>query len=290
MPVGYSTVDEVRQTFECISTSVKNRSGNEPIILSFDISHAQGNDKAFRDVGVCLFDTRYLTKKVEEHTHPPFWTHTYVFALSPKLRKQRKRDKKKMVDKHTQRYTVKTSQFQQFGGAEQFVIGANRRTVLQHMFYHSHDIEHENSSITHNTCCFSKGFQPFERSVVPPQFTSSPASNGRPLIIVGHHVEGDLKSLYEADFNPEQAAPVISYIDTQALAKEFYSSGKQESLKDLSLRANLGDSGFHHSGNDATYTMLVLLDIVGSILGDENGQELNNLIHHVRRGKLNNSN
>lgn len=261
MPERLNAVEEVRHLFRQIFASEdgKRKSVGEPIFVSFDVAH--GNKKGFSAIGVSILDTRSFagleTRKLKnhEHTHSPLWTYTYVFRYGPQgVRLAQKRAL--------------------FHGYAQKVTATDRISLLRHLFsyYEEEDIE---------PCCRSQKFQPFQPSAKDLHSSSKSTADARPIVVVGHSIPQDVCSLNKAGFHITQAAPVVAFMDTQKIAQELYwkeNRSKNISLKDLCNLMGFRPIRLHNSGNDAAYTLIVLLSLASRILGNDTHESLEELI------------
>jgi hypothetical protein len=253
-----NAVEEVRRLFEQIFASEdgKRKSADEPIFVSFDVAH--GNKKGFSAIGVSLLDTRSFAGKLKnhEHTHSPLWTRTYIFNYgSQGVRLAQKRAL--------------------FDGDAQKVTPTDRILLLRHLFsYYNEEVE---------PCCQSQKFLPFQPSARDPDLSSRATtySDARPIVVVGHSVPQDIYSLSKVGFDITQVAPVVAFMDTQKIARELYwreDRSKNISLKDLCTLIGIQPIKLHNSGNDAAYTLVVLLSLASRILGNDIHETLKELI------------
>ncbi|KAF1850394.1 uncharacterized protein K460DRAFT_422832 [Cucurbitaria berberidis CBS 394.84] len=235
------SVESIRRLFEriLVVNEARNQKNHaDPIIVSFDIAH--GNKKGFSAIGVSFLDTRCLkgleTRKFSEHDHPLIWTQTYNFNYS----------------------VSRTRKGALFDGDAQKVSSRHRNQLLTHIFSHYDD--------NVEPCCGSHIFQPFQ----PSESQSVDARTAvRPVIIVGHSISQDIASLQRAGFDIAQVA-AIACIDTQRTARDLFwkdNASKNISLKELCKLRGIQPQKLHNSGNDAAYTLLVLLSLAHEILG-----------------------
>lgn len=253
-----NAVEQVRRLFEQIFARKdgQRKSVDEPIFVSFDVAH--GNKKGFSAIGVSLLDTRSFAGKLKnrEHTHSPLWTRTYIFHYgSQGVRLAQKRAL--------------------FDGDAQKVTPTDRMSLLSHLFcYYNEKVE---------PCCQSQKFLPFQPSARDPHLSSKAAadSNARPIVVVGHSIPQDIYSLSKVGFDITQAAPVVAFMDTQTISRELYwkeDRSKNISLKDLCTLIGFQPIKLHNSGNDAAYTLVVLLSLASRILGNDTYETLEELI------------
>jgi hypothetical protein len=253
-----NAVEEVRRLFEQIFASEdgQRKSVDEPIFVSFDVAH--GNKKGFSAIGVSLLDTRCFAGKLKnrEHTHSPLWTRTYIFHYgSQGVRLAQKRAL--------------------FDGNAQKVTPTDRMSLLRHLFsYYNEEVE---------PCCQSQKFLPFQPSARDPHLSGKAAasSDARPIVVVGHSIPQDVCSLSKVGFDITQVAPVVAFMDTQTIARELYwkeDRSKNISLKDLCTLIGFQPIKLHNSGNDAAYTLVVLLSLASRILGNDIHDTLEDLI------------
>jgi hypothetical protein len=257
-------VDEVRWLFRQIFANGESEGENisEPILVSFDVSHGMKN--SLNTIGVSILDTRSFARletrklKPHQHTHSILWTGTYVLYYgNPGVRRAREKAR--------------------FGGHVQKVTKSNRMSLLSHLF--SYDKEEDTES-----CCQSHKFRPFQPPIIDVQSSSRSAANARPIIVVGHDIRNDLRSLSNVGFDITQVARVVSFLDTQKIARDFFwkeDRGYNVSLKDLCAPFGIEAKKLHNCGNDAACTLLVLLSLAYKILeNDTPGNDLDESDEH----------
>ncbi|KAJ5033559.1 uncharacterized protein L3040_008671 [Drepanopeziza brunnea f. sp. 'multigermtubi'] len=86
-------------------------------------------------------------------------------------------------------------------------------------------------------------------------FSSSATDN---VVLVGHALFNDLWRMNEDGFGRPQAA----VLETMSIAEGIIPIGRQLSLEDLAIGYNIPRQKFHDAGNDAYYTMQVLIMLV----------------------------
>ncbi|KAH7136125.1 hypothetical protein B0J11DRAFT_576669 [Dendryphion nanum] len=243
-----NAVEDVRHLFQNIfaGEDSEGKSKTKPIFVSFDIAH--GSKKGFSAIGVSVLDTRCFTgstlHEFKNHGHSLFWTHTYNFQYgSPGVKRTQKRAL--------------------FDGDAQKVSARDRTRLLEHIFFYPMD-----EDVT--PCCQSQSFRPFRASGAPR--SPSRVGDGRSIIVVGHAINSDLRSLSRAGFSIAQVAPILAVIDTQKVARELYwkdDRSKNVSLKDLCTLMGFHPTKLHSCGNDAAYTLIALLSLASRIVGKE---------------------
>jgi hypothetical protein len=245
-------VDEVRWLFRQIFANGESEGEDvsEPKLVSFDVAHGIKND--LNTIGVSILDTKSFARletrklKPHQHTHSILWTGTYVLYYgNPGVRRARGKAR--------------------FGGHVQKVTKSNRMSLLSHLF--SYDKEEDTES-----CCQSHKFRSFQPPIIDVQSSSRSAANARPIIVVGHDIRNDLRSLSNVGFVIMQVARVVSFLDTQKIARDLFWKENREynvSLKNLCALFGIEAKKLHNCGNDAAYTLLVLLSLAYKILGDD---------------------
>jgi hypothetical protein len=244
-------VDEVRWLFRQIFANGESEGENisEPILVSFDVAHGMKN--SLNTIGVSILDTRSFarleTRKLNPHqyTHSILWTGTYVLYYgNPGVRRARGKAR--------------------FGGHVQKVTKSNRMSLLRHLFSYSEKEDTE-------PCCQSHKFRSFQPPFIDVQSSIKSAANARPIIVVGHDIRNDLRSLSNVGFDITQVARVVSFLDTQKIARDLIweDRGYNISLKDLCTLFGIEAKKLHNCGNDAAYTLLVLLSLAYKILGGD---------------------
>ncbi len=98
---------------------------------------------------------------------------------------------------------------------------------------------------------------------------STSSSKLRNIMMVGHSVKHDLRSLQRLGLDYSKVAPVVGVLDTYIIARHILRANMLEGskatvsltlgnmLKELDCKYD--ESGLHNAGNDATYTMYALL-------------------------------
>jgi hypothetical protein len=257
-------VDEVRWLFRQIfaNSESEGEEVSEPILVSFDVAHGMKN--SLNTIGVSILDTRSFARletrklKPHQHTHSILLTGTYVLYYgNPGVRRARGKVR--------------------FGGHVQKVIKSNRMSLLRHLFSYSEKEDTE-------PCCQSHKFRSFQPSVIDVQSSIKSAANTRPIIVVGHDIRNDIRSLSNVGFDITQVARVVSFLDTQKIARDLIwkeDRGYNISLKDLCGLFGIEAKKLHNCGNDAAYTLLVLLSLAYKILGDDTpGNDLDESDEH----------
>ncbi|KAF2122507.1 hypothetical protein BDV96DRAFT_593040 [Lophiotrema nucula] len=209
----------------------------QPVIISLDISHGR-KGSAFKDIRSVILDSWSLAQNSlshpTDHLYPLFWSCTYVFSES-------------------ERRVKSAASRSNFGASGHRVPGQDRLALLRHIFIHDTK-GHVNAS------CGCQTIKPFDSLA---QAQRIPTTRSRPLVVVGHDLRQDLASLRHADFEIEQFAPVVAYLDTQSTAVEQLGlrNAHRVSLRFLCQQLGLSYSNMHKSGNDAMYTLLALLEL-----------------------------
>lgn len=247
------SLEEVRCLFQQLlaRNHDKPRSQVDPIFISCDIAH--GNHKRFSAIGASTLDTSSLTSP-----KPPTPTHRAHVSL------------------HTETFNfqygqagVKRKQERAlFHGQVNQVRWSERAAVLRHIFSHS--------------CCDNGDMESCFRSH-DLQFYGSlkvDESNKRgvPIILVGHDIPSDLRSLSKAGVSITDIASILAIIDTQKLAREMYKvedAGWNISLRKLCRLVGMMPRKLHDCGNDAAWTLLALLSLAKNLLDEEDeGREI----------------
>ncbi len=257
------TAGEVRQLFRNIFTS---KSINEPIFVSIDVTH--GNSKgAFNAIGASVLDIRHFKRwiaTVEDQDQPLFWTYTYNFLYGPSG-------------------VVRTQKRSLFDGDAQKVSKCERLAVLRHIF--SYPEEEESAKEGELRCFRSREFRPLQCSKAAVSL-GKVEEQGRPIIVVGHALNCDIRSLRKADFSIADVAPVLAFLDTQTIARELYwkdDVSRNPSLKKLCILMGFQPAKLHICGNDAGYTLVVLLCLARKIFGNEQEGEDADTDAEIRR-------
>ena len=92
-------------------------------------------------------------------------------------------------------------------------------------------------------------------------------TNQRPIILVGHDIQNDMRAVERAGYIIHHHAPVEAVLDTQDIAREVFRGTR--SLGDLCCKLGIKAKNLHNSGNDATYTLLALLKMGTAIVGQK---------------------
>ncbi|KAF2449728.1 hypothetical protein P171DRAFT_440195 [Karstenula rhodostoma CBS 690.94] len=161
-----------------------------------------------------------------------------------------------------------------FDGDAQKVTTTDRMPFLRHLFSY-----HDNEDV--EPCCRSQKFQLFKSPASGCQPCNNVAADARPIVVVAHSIPEDLHSLTKVGFEITQAAPVAAFMDTQKIARELFwkeSRSKNSSLKDLCALVGFRPVNLHDCGNDAAYTLVVLLSLASRILGDHTRGNVEELI------------
>ncbi len=109
---------------------------------------------------------------------------------------------------------------------------------------------------------------------------------GRPIIVVGHALNCDIRSLRKAGFSIADVAPVLAFLDTQTIARELYwkdDVSRNPSLKKLCILMGFQPAKLHICGNDAGYTLVVLFCLARKIFGNEQEGEDADTDAEIRR-------
>ena len=114
--------------------------------------------------------------------------------------------------------------------------------------------------------CFRPPF--FMPNLADPLVQSNDADNGpedqRTVVIVGHDVDNDIRSLSRLGFQAkgmENLHPRQPIIDTQSLFRAFTDKWDPQSLGNVLKHFDILPVALHNAGNDAAYTMQALLAI-----------------------------
>lgn len=93
----------------------------------------------------------------------------------------------------------------------------------------------------------------------PPSFTdpAMDAKQGPKFVLVAHNADADITYLEKLGYNP--AEDIVDIIDTSDLANTSDRDTKQTSLSALLLRHGIAAKHLHNAGNDAHYTLQVML-------------------------------
>ena len=98
-----------------------------------------------------------------------------------------------------------------------------------------------------------------------------PLRRPRNIILVGHGLDNELRSMRRLGFQPELHARIIALVDTQNLSDEIRGHREYPSLRSLVHQVGMNPKEiygagalpkarhFHNAGNDAAYTLEVLL-------------------------------
>lgn len=98
-------------------------------------------------------------------------------------------------------------------------------------------------------------------------FKSKMQDEEREILIVGHNLEKDLKSMSLLGF---EVPWDVFKIDTEHLARHMITSSSGSKLRKVAMGLGINETKpFHPSVNDAYYTLLVLLRLLGSQCFDE---------------------
>ncbi|KAI1808604.1 hypothetical protein F4811DRAFT_177726 [Daldinia bambusicola] len=83
----------------------------------------------------------------------------------------------------------------------------------------------------------------------------------RPIIMVGHGVEQDLKCITRLGYNIRKVPQVIQTMDTLPMFYQFKGSVTEGSLGAMCEYFNLSYYNLHNAGNDATYTLQAMISM-----------------------------
>ena len=232
--------EDLRRIFNPLSAhdTVQQSTHDDAIFFSIDLGCA-GPDNGPSEFGVSILDSRCLASLLrndKNHTHPILSMHNYLFS---RTRWQERRAKNGF----------------RFG--EIYRIPTSNRVELKQAL--TRIFRHHTSG---NTCCGLQSFLPVCAKIISDSETNiqSQLTNDtlyRPLVLVGHDIENDLRCLSKVDFDPNTFPPVVAVFDTQKIAYGLY--GRTFRLSSLCWHLDIKAKRFHISGNDAAYTMLALL-------------------------------
>lgn len=100
-----------------------------------------------------------------------------------------------------------------------------------------------------------------EESLMPsPSLLSLASSGSSKVVLVGHDLKGDIK--YLEALGVDVTRMVSDCIDTSHLYKATHRDARQSALNSLLLEYRIAAKHLHNAGNDANYTLRVMLAIV----------------------------
>ncbi|KAI1313652.1 hypothetical protein F5Y03DRAFT_389951 [Xylaria venustula] len=81
----------------------------------------------------------------------------------------------------------------------------------------------------------------------------------RPVIIVGHQIEQDLKYLMRINYNAWSASLIVDEIDTQQMFRRIERNPNARGLATMCAELGIPGNNFHNGGNDAVYTLRAMI-------------------------------
>ncbi|KAI0429698.1 hypothetical protein F5Y09DRAFT_356807 [Xylaria sp. FL1042] len=81
----------------------------------------------------------------------------------------------------------------------------------------------------------------------------------RPVIIVGHEIEQDLKYLTRIGYNPWSSPLIVDEIDTKNMFQRIKRSPDGRSLAIICTELGIPGNNYHNAGNDAVYTLRAMI-------------------------------
>ncbi len=85
------------------------------------------------------------------------------------------------------------------------------------------------------------------------------SSKTRKVILVGHDIAADIKYLTKVGFDVTRT--ISNYINTSDLYKTSRRDGRQSALSTLLLHYGIAAKHLHNAGNDASYTLRIIVAI-----------------------------
>lgn len=109
----------------------------------------------------------------------------------------------------------------------------------------------------------------------PPYFAHPRAPNfnaelKRDIVLVGHDISCDINFLHRIGYNPLNLPNVLECFDTASIDRTWRRSGNTRSLGNILNDFDLLGWNLHNAGNDAHYTMQVLLALAVRMLEEKN--------------------
>ncbi|KAK5636688.1 hypothetical protein RRF57_012400 [Xylaria bambusicola] len=81
----------------------------------------------------------------------------------------------------------------------------------------------------------------------------------RPVIIVGHEIQADLKFLLKIGYNPWSEPLIIDEVDTRDLFQRIRRSTDIRGLETMCTELGIFGKNYHNGGNDAVYTLQAMI-------------------------------
>ena len=214
----------------------------DPILIAFDVGGR--SSRGFTDIGVSFLDSRLLTTHdAVNGSIPSIVTYHY-------LKRGRNESRRYRRAKRLSRFSEPW-----------FIAQADMLSLLAHIFCYD------------DSTTKSQVFSPFTLGTGSNYINTPPLSvqmvNRRPLILVGHDIQNDIQAVERTGFTINHYAPVDAILDTQDIARELF--GGTKTLGDLCQHLRIKAKNLHNSGNDATYTLLALLKMGATVLGERGG-------------------
>ncbi|KAI0816784.1 hypothetical protein GGR55DRAFT_674977 [Xylaria sp. FL0064] len=97
------------------------------------------------------------------------------------------------------------------------------------------------------------------RDVVGKIIGDEKSEDQRPVIIVGHEIEQDLKYLTRIDYDPWRAPLVLDEVDTKNMFQRIERSPVGRGLATICSELGIPGSNYHNAGNDAVYTLRAMI-------------------------------
>ncbi|KAI3344110.1 hypothetical protein F4824DRAFT_507909 [Ustulina deusta] len=83
----------------------------------------------------------------------------------------------------------------------------------------------------------------------------------RPVIIVGHEIEQDLKYLMRIDYNPWCVSQIVDEVDTKGMFQRMERNPNGRSLAMMCGELGIPGDNYHNAGNDAVYTLRAMISM-----------------------------
>lgn len=226
-PGGERLIKDFHRVFDPIFAWDGRNYPLDPIFISIDLDFSNGDHRPPTDVGMTTLDSRGLVRLLHTNEKPLMFTRHYTFRPEADRRVQGKFC---------------------FGNIQRIPLSLGFKEALTQIF------EYRLSAST-NIMFDSKV------DLRPPYNTGF---SHRPIVLVGHDIEHDLRSLRAVGFNIGAIGPVMAVLDTCSIVRAR--SGKSFRLRKL-CKEHLEIDGryFRVSGNDAVYSMLALLSLAAEI-------------------------
>jgi hypothetical protein len=81
----------------------------------------------------------------------------------------------------------------------------------------------------------------------------------RKIVLVGHGIANEIHILRQLGVNLELSPVIVGVFDTSLLARDIMGQATKCRLVDVARRFDMDASNFHNAGNDANYTLRILL-------------------------------